>query len=130
MNTTTTNIKSIDTAIKKRKEELDTLQKQIDDANETYVNLEAEVENDNAKLLISKLEKYTNLFKISEMQIRAKKYDEIIAKSAKLSFPEAQLKQKLDEQRKTNQMILQSLSKIELEHPHFVNFTSPLKELL
>jgi len=39
-----------------------------------------------------KLEKIVGIFKISALQTEAKKYDELMTNSAKLAFPEQQLR--------------------------------------
>lgn len=88
------------------------------------------MQDSSAKLLLNKIAKYSNLYKISTMQLQTKKFEEILSKSAKLSFPEAQLRQKLQEQKLTNEKILESLNKIQEDYPQYVNLISPLIELI
>jgi len=55
------------------------------------------------------------------MQSVAKKYEEIVSKSAKLSYPESQLRAKLQEQRQTNENIKEALEKIISDYPQYNN---------
>lgn len=54
--------------------------------------MENNVTDLNIQAFQGKLEKIMGIFKISSLQTEAKKYEELISNSAKLSYPEQQLK--------------------------------------
>jgi len=50
--------------------------------------METDVHDLNVRLSLSKIDKVTNVYRISSMQGQAKKYDDIISGKARLQFPE------------------------------------------
>ena len=65
---------------------------EIEQVGERFSLVEKDVGELNTQTVQGKLEKLIGVFKISALQSEAKKYDELLSNSAKLAFPEQQLK--------------------------------------
>jgi len=64
---------------------------QIEESSDSLQKIEAECYDRNIELTIRKLERNANILLISCLQNRAKKIEDISARKAKLSVPEATL---------------------------------------
>ena len=68
------------------------LNAEIEQVGERFSSVEKDVGELNTQTVQGKLEKLIGVFKISALQSEAKKYDELLSNSAKLAFPEQQVK--------------------------------------
>lgn len=114
--------KQIDMAIKQQSSQLDIVNQQIEEANKNYSEIENQINEKNMQLIENKVNKVLSVFQISEMQTIAKKYDELLNKSAKLALPESQLKKKYDEQKDINNKICEAFNKVINEFPQYSSF--------
>ena len=98
LNQTTQNNKQIEGALKQKYIELENvlfliqLNSQIDAAKDAYNRIESDLNDQMIKISDAKLEKLLNVFRISTMQIKAKKFEDICNNTGRLTYPESQLK--------------------------------------
>lgn len=69
------------------------LQTEIDQSNDNLKNMSQETQTLSTENIQAKIEKLVNIFKISMLQGKARKFEELINGNAKLSYPEQQLRQ-------------------------------------
>lgn len=68
------------------------LSDELEKVSQNFSSLEKEVSEFNGQVVQGKIEKLVGVFKISALQTEAKKYEEVITNTAKLAFPEQQLR--------------------------------------
>lgn len=102
LNQTNQNNKQLEAALRQKYVEyenviscLNQLNAQIEATKDAYNRIESDMNEQLMKLSDSKVQKILNVFEVSKLQMMAKKYNEMIVKSARLAFPENQLKKLL-----------------------------------
>eukprot|EP00828_Plagiopyla_frontata_P046349 TRINITY_DN819_c0_g1_i6.p1 TRINITY_DN819_c0_g1~~TRINITY_DN819_c0_g1_i6.p1 ORF type:complete len:600 (-),score=114.24 TRINITY_DN819_c0_g1_i6:152-1951(-) len=129
LNTTTQHSKQIDLSIRQTAQELDAIAQQIELNSGTAHHMEREVYEANNSLSSAKIRKFINIAQVSNLQLQAKKYEDLIAHKAKLVMPESQLRARLDEQRQQNQNVNEALLKVLNDHPQYGFILQQLIEL-
>ncbi|KRX04742.1 hypothetical protein PPERSA_11798 [Pseudocohnilembus persalinus] len=129
LNQTTQSSKQMDGALRKKQQEMDMINGQIEEANDKFTLLESDVNDRSVKLALGKLDKLLNIYQISSLQLQTKRFDALNNKISKLSYPENLLRQRYRDQVEENNIILQSLQKVLNEYPQYTNLISPLLEL-
>jgi len=92
------------------------LQINIDDETEQYQLYEGDLQDMMNSLSEKKIQKIKNIYHISKLQIRSKKYDEIINNRAKLSYPKPKLQEMLDNQKDLNSRIKNTMLKLKEDY--------------
>ncbi|CAK85690.1 unnamed protein product (macronuclear) [Paramecium tetraurelia] len=128
LNQTLMNGQKIEQGIRAQEEQLENLQQQIQEASQQQQQMEQEAYDNKQKLYYAKNEKHLNVFKISQLQSQAKKYEELL-NNPKLPFPEQQIRQKLEEQKNFTNNIKSALNKLVDEQPQLQEILAPLLDL-
>lgn len=97
LNQTLQNAKQIEGNIKQLRAEGEQINKQIESLNDRLSGGENRLFEMNFRLNEKKLTKLVNIYKISELQNRARKLEDVAANKARLSYPEEVLKTKYDD---------------------------------
>ncbi|EGR29881.1 hypothetical protein IMG5_146540 [Ichthyophthirius multifiliis] len=119
----------MDKTIKQKQNEVQELNNQIESEGNNLQELEADTYDMDMKLCMLKLEKNSNIFKISYKQAQSKKYDDLVNKNAKLTYPESQLIIKYQEQKEINNNIQQCIEQLLQEYPQYQQVLAPLIEV-
>lgn len=95
------------------------LNAQIEATKDAYNRIEADLHDQTMKYSEAKLQKLLNVYDISKLQMMAKKYSELIAKTARPAYPEPQLRAKIEETLAENQKYMEIFEKAIEENPEF-----------
>mmetsp|Transcript_3849 Transcript_3849/g.4213 ORF Transcript_3849/g.4213 Transcript_3849/m.4213 type:complete len:890 (+) Transcript_3849:56-2725(+) len=116
---TTQNANQIDVALQQRQDEVEKIGREIQNAEEAFDALQQDIQQEQIRLTVSKLQKHQNLFKILTMQSCAKSYSELADGTFKFSAPRDNLDSLIQDQQAQVGMIQDVISIAAQENNEF-----------